>query len=105
MATVRTRTRIEYGPDGGRHIVPDIAGSAHSKTPAQKFSCDALGLESVSGKPHVLRPTQPMHLPGFRVSLKTFVPGQKLVWSHVVPGRLCVMTAGEMVETEQTRQI
>src|SRR5262249_6606727 len=43
--------------------------------------------------------------PGFRVSLKTFVPGQKLVWSHVVPGRLCVMMAGEMVEAAQTRQI
>ena len=53
----------------------------------------------------MLRPPPPMQLPGFRVSLKTFVPGQKLVWSRVVPGRLCVMMAGEMVETERARRV
>ena len=53
----------------------------------------------------MLRPPPALHLPGFRVSLKTFVPGQKLVWSPVVPGRLCVMMAGEMVESERTRQV
>jgi len=47
----------------------------------------------------------PMQLPGFRVSLKTFAPGQKLVWPGSVPGRLCVMMAGEMTETERERLI
>ena len=50
-------------------------------------------------------PPPPIQLPGFRVSLKTFVPGQKLVWSRAVPGRLCVMMTGEMVESERTHQV
>lgn len=53
----------------------------------------------------MLQPPPPIHLPGCRVSIKTFAPGQKLVWSRAVPGRLCVMMAGEMVETERTRQV
>ena len=50
-------------------------------------------------------PPSPIARPGFRVSLKTFAPGQKLAWSGSVPGRLCVMMAGEMLETARARRI
>lgn len=53
----------------------------------------------------MLRPPLRMHVHGFYVSLKTFVHGQRLVWSDPVPGRLCVMMAGEMQETERARQV
>jgi len=53
----------------------------------------------------MFRVPPPIDLPGFRVSLKTFVPGQRLVWSRPVPGRLCVIMNGEMLEQEQTCQI
>lgn len=44
----------------------------------------------------------PMQFPAFRVSIKTFAAGQKLVWSRPIPGRLCVMMAGEMRESMRT---
>jgi len=47
----------------------------------------------------------PVQLPGFRISLKTFEPGQKVVWAASAPGRLCVMMAGEMTETGRARLI
>src|ERR1700730_2443975 len=53
----------------------------------------------------VRQPPSPIALPGFRVSLKTFAPGQKLAWASSVPGRLCVMMAGEMLETARARRI
>src|SRR5215467_7253874 len=46
-----------------------------------------------------------VQLPGFRISLKTFEPGQKVVWAASAPGRLCVMMAGEMTETGRARLI
>ena len=49
----------------------------------------------------LVQPPQ-MLLPAFRVSIKTFAPGQKLVWSRPVPARLCVMMAGEMRESLRT---
>jgi AraC family transcriptional regulator len=47
----------------------------------------------------------PLELPGLRVSLKAFTPGQKLAWSRRVPGRLCVMLSGEMIETHRARRV
>jgi AraC family transcriptional regulator len=52
-----------------------------------------------------LRRSVPVQLPSFRVSLKTFAPGQKVVWAASAPGRLCVIMAGEMTETGRARLI
>src|SRR5690242_1610479 len=60
------------------------------------------GTRFVSDAP---RRSPAVQLPGFRVSLKTFAPGQKVVWAASAPGRLCVMMAGEMTETGRARPI